>query len=289
MKLFAKISLSVAALVAVLFLLAGRPLGELLGLARAGADVTVDGMVDTVPTEVRDRALDHDLRRQQSRVTEHQIALNLSRREVETLEQQVAELEQRGARRQRLLAEAYPVLEQATEEGLATVSFAGAEHTLASFQADIDRLLTEEDRETRQLAIRREGLSKLTRSVADGERALGDMRDALVALEQEIELLRTRREQADLESRTLEMVAGVDAAPGLDASELGSQAEALRRDIERKEAANEARRAGLPVGAGGSATALERDYERLERLRALREAQAGSDAPASAGESGKQD
>ncbi len=269
MKPIAKTILIVVVLLASLFLVAGRPIGELFGLVRASADVTVDSLVDGAPTPVTDRMLDHDVRQQRSRVTEHQVALELSRRQIEGLGRQIAELEARGKRRRRLLAEAYPVLRQATDKGLEQVQFAGSKHTLSAFQSQLDALLAEEERESRQLTIRRAGLTKLTTSVHDGERALAEMRDALAGLEQEIDLLRTRRDQAQLEAKTLDLVSAVGSAPSPQASRLGTQAAQLRKTVDRLEAGNQARRSNLPSSA--STNRLSADWQRLERLAAFRD------------------
>ncbi|MBK8100892.1 MAG: hypothetical protein IPK26_27715 [Planctomycetes bacterium] len=266
MKLFLKITATVVALLLGTFVIAGRPLRELTGLFAAGADVAVDSAIDQIPTEVRDRKLDHDVQQQRQQLTDHQVALNLSRRELDSLAEQVQQLEERKGRRQRLLAEAYPVLQQATVENRAEVEFAGSKHALADFQRNLDALLTEDERETRVLGIRKEGLQKLQASVTDGERALVDMRSALVALEQEIELLRTRREQAELEGKTLDMVSAVAAVPG-SSSPVGAETERLRQDVGKMEAGNEARRAAVP--AAGSKNVVARDWERLERLKAI--------------------
>ncbi len=268
---FWKSSLALVLVPVGLFLLAGRPVRELFGLVRASADAAVDGVVDGVPDAIVDRKLDSDVQLQRRQLTDHQVALNLSRREVDTLTEQVKELEERGARRKRLLSEAYPVLQQATVDGWTEVEFAGGKHTLAQFQGNLDQLLAEEEREQRQLEIRRAGLAKLTTSVTDGERALSDMRDALLALEQEIDLLRLRRDQAELEGRTLEVVSAV-GGPGLLAAstEVGAQTEQLREQVGRLEATNEALRTVVPSVSAAAANRVARDWERIERLKALR-------------------
>ena len=274
MRSLYKISLGLLVLPVGLFFVAGRPLSELLGLFRASAGVAVDGVVEQVPTEVKDRKLDNDMQLQRRQLTDHQVALNLSRRELDVLAEQVKQLEDKAARRQRLLQEAYPVLQQATAENRTTVEFAGAQHTLVEFQQNLDALLAEDTREKRQLDIRRAGLAKLTTSIGDGERALTDMKDALLALEQEVELLRTRREQAELEGRTLDLVSAVAAAPGQATTAVGAQAEQLRKDATRLEAGNEARRAGLPTATTSNPVA--RDWERLERLKSIHEGRANA-------------
>jgi hypothetical protein len=106
-------------------------------------DVSVERGLDQVPTAVHARKLDHDLQLLSRQLTEHQLALNLSRRELDALGKQVEDLQDRSERRQRLLGEAYPVLQAAIADGWDTDEFASNGYTLAVFQADIDRLLTE--------------------------------------------------------------------------------------------------------------------------------------------------
>lgn len=265
-----KILVALLLALVALFLLAGRSLREMHGLARAGASVTVDGMVDQVPVVVRDRKLDHDVELQRRQVLDRQVQLNLSRRQLETLGSEVETLEERAARRGRLLAEAHPILEDALANGRRSVQFAGAEHELDRFQADLDALLAEEEREMRQLEIKRSGLSRLRRSMSDGEAAVRDMRIALAGLEQEVELLRARRAQAELEAQTLDIVSAVSSSAPSVASGIGSSAKQLRDDVSRLEAGNEARRAALPAAA--SPNHLSQGWERLERLRAVGEA-----------------
>lgn len=46
-----------------LFVVAGRNLAEMTGYFQASADTAVDGVVESLPTEVHDRKLEHDIRR----------------------------------------------------------------------------------------------------------------------------------------------------------------------------------------------------------------------------------
>jgi len=276
MSMLFKAAATLLALPIGLYAVSHRSLGELFGLTRAGADVAVKGAMGQVPTEVHDQKLDNDVELQRRQITDHQVALNLSQRELETLASQVQDLDERAARRRRLLGEAYPVLQAAMADSHSSVQFAGAEHTLAAFQANLDQLLAEEEREARQLGIRRAGLAKLTTSIGDGQRALSDMRDSLLALEQEIDLLRTRREQARLEGDTLELVSTVSGT-GLPATgAIGAGAEQLRAEVGRLEAGNEARRAAVPASVTSNRVAA--DWERLERLKSIQSAAAAPTA-----------
>lgn len=252
----------------VLFLLAGRPLAELVGLARASADETVDSIVERVPREVLDKKLDHDLSRRRQSVLDSQIHLNRSQRRLESLAQEVAELEESVGRRERLLAEAYPVLEEATHRNLAKVSFASAEHSLTDFQHDLDQLLAQQERERRELEIKRAGLARLEASVEEGERAIVEMGEALTGLEQEIAVLRARREQAGLEAETIDLVSTATGKGVVSDDSLARTADELRAQVDTLEAGNEARRAMIPQTAG-MASRVERDWQRLEQLRAI--------------------
>jgi chromosome segregation ATPase len=270
-------SLVVAAPVG-LYLVAGRPLGELFGFTRAGAQVGVERAIEQVPVEIRDQKLDNDMEFQRRALTDHQVALNLAQRELQSLTGIIADLEGNLARRERLLAEAYPVLQKAMADGLTEVQFAGSARTLEEFQRDIDQLLGDQERESKQLGIRREGLTKLELCVVQGEEALSEMRDSLLALEQEIDLLRARREQARMEGQTLELIGAVSASAQPASGEVGAEAARLRQEVDRLEAGNEAKRENLPGIAKQNRVAA--DWERLERLKAFQGTKA---APTGAG------
>lgn len=273
MKPILKLTVILTLLPFAAYAIAGRPIRDLLLLCSASADVAVDGALHQIPVEIRDRKLDHDVSHQRQQLTDHQVALNLSRRELDNLAEQVQQLQERSGRRQRLLAEAYPVLQQAMVEERTQVEFAGSVHTLGDFKKHLDALLAEDEREQRVLAIRGEGLQKLQASVTDGELALVDMRSALLSLEQEIELLRARREQAELDGKTLDMVAAASAATGVSTS-VGKETERLRNEVTKLEVGNEARRSTVPGAAAKNV--VVRDWDRLERLKAIH---SGSAAP----------
>jgi hypothetical protein len=76
-----------------LFVSAGRNLGELRGYFNASADKTVDDLVASLPKEVVDRKLDHDLRHQRRELIDQQVQLNLSRNQIADLRSDVSKLE----------------------------------------------------------------------------------------------------------------------------------------------------------------------------------------------------
>ncbi|HND56744.1 MAG TPA: hypothetical protein PLV92_30205, partial [Pirellulaceae bacterium] len=198
-------------LVVVLFLVAGRRIGELSGYARATADTTVDGLTDSLPQEIRDRKIDRDIKAARLDLIDRQVQLNLSQGQIQQLQKDVEQLQASVGRRQRLLSEAYPVLKRAVAKKEADVQFAGTKFTLRDFQREVDDLMSQQDRETRQLKIKQDGLARLEKSVADGDRAISEMRSAMESSEQEVAVLKARRQQAEVESTTLDMIASVTA------------------------------------------------------------------------------
>lgn len=173
----------VAVVLTGLYLVAGRRIGELTGYARATADTTVDGITDNLPQEIRDRKIEQDLKAARQDLIDRQVQLNLSQGQIEQLRKDVEQLHASVERRQRLLSEAYPVLKQAVAKKKAEVQFASTKLALSDFQREIDDLMSQQDRETRQLKIKQDGLARLEKSAADGERAIAELRQAEFAEE----------------------------------------------------------------------------------------------------------
>ena len=251
-----------------LFVSAGRGSGELRGYFRASADKTVDGLVASLPKEVVDRKLDHDLQQQRRDLIDHQVQLTLSRNQIADLRSEVTKLETSVALRKRLLAEAYPILKAAIDGGQESVKFANTDYLLPNFQREVDELLTLQDRETRQLEIKREGLTRLERGEREGIQALADMRTALESSEMEVEVLKQRREQAEIESKTLDTVSSIASKrPDIDSS-VSQGLSKIRSDVKQLEAKNEARRALSPVNERPT-NQLTKHWNRLETLKAI--------------------
>lgn len=74
---------------------------------------------------------------------------------------------------------------------------------LVDFQREIDELMASQESETKQLEIKKAGLSRLEKSEKEAELALADMRHALDGAEHEVAVLKSRREQAQVESNPL--------------------------------------------------------------------------------------
>ena len=139
---------------------------------------------------------------------------------------------------------------------------------LPNFQREVDELLTLQDRETRQLEIKREGLTRLERGEREGIQALADMRTALESSEMEVEVLKQRREQAEIESKTLDTVSSIASKrPDIDSS-VSQGLSKIRSDVKQLEAKNEARRALSPVNERPT-NQLTKHWNRLETLKAI--------------------
>lgn len=260
-----------------LYLVAGRRLGELSGLARASADRTVDSLTEQLPQEVRDRKMEHDLQSARQELIDRQVALNLSRTQIDQLRHDVEQLQASVTRRQRLLAEAYPVLKKAIDGKKTEVQFASTHFAMPDFQREIDDLMSQQDRETRQLKIKQEGLARLEKSVTEGERALADMRSALETTEQEVAVLKSRREQAEVESTTLDMISSVTADSHTAAAAMNDGLGKLKQDVAKLEARNDARRNLAPVAERTPANRLGRSWNRLEELKTYHDQQAATE------------
>ena len=251
-----------------LYILAGRSPAELRGFVRASASKTIDDIKDQIPNEIHDRKLDNDLAQVRQEVIDRQVQLNLSKSSIASLKEQVSLLEGRTSRRERILAEAFPILESATNDNKPKVSFAGQEFAIDEFKKEIDNLLTEQDRESRQLEIKKNGLERIERGAREGEQAIAEMKSSLDNTEQEVLVIRSRREQAEVESKTLDMVAPVTEGSSRATSTVGGSLAHLKGGVETLEARNDARRSNAPVTQRPS-NQLTKGFSRLESLKAI--------------------
>ena len=138
----------------------GRRISELMGYARATADKTVEQLEDSVPAAVRDQKLQNDIETARGEIIDRRVKLNLAASEVRRLQDEVGQLTVAVERRELILAEAYPALETASADRLTEVSFAGTNWQPLELGGEVDRLLMEQDRDERQLTIRREALDR---------------------------------------------------------------------------------------------------------------------------------
>lgn len=273
MKKIAIIAGTVCIGLGTIVVLSNRTISEMLGYARAAADQTVDGLEENLPDAVRDQKLRNDLNQARGAVIDRRVQLNLAETQLDRIQADVEALEEAVNRRDLILSEAYPALQSAASDPNVMVTFVGTTWEPTELESEVDRLLTEQERDQRQLAIRREALSRLAASVSEGAAAVAKMETQLVEAEHEFEVLVARREQAHSEGDLLDLVASIGSGGNSTEAQIGDHLERLRGKVERLEAGNEARRetAQASDGSGGR---LTQAWERLERLKELHESRA---------------
>jgi len=254
----------------LLVTLSSRSLSELLGYAKATADTTVGQLEENVPNAIHDQKLRNDIEHTHGEIIDRRVKLNLASTEVRRMQGEIEQLESAVSRRETILTEAYPALETAAQDRLTEVLFAGTKWLPTELGAEIDRLLMEQDRDERQLSIRREALDRLLKSVEQGSSAIAQMESKLLEAENDFQMLVVRRDQAENENELLDLVAAAGRSGKTAAAHLGTNLEGIRGDVERLEARNEARRETVPVGTRDKSR-LTQAYDRLERLKGLHE------------------
>lgn len=270
MKKLVMIGGTTLAALMLLVLVSNRHLSELFGYAKATADTTVNQMEDNVPTVIRDQKLKNDIEQARGEIIDRRVKLNLATTEIRRMQEEIEQLEGAAERRETILAEAYPALESAANDRLTEVSFAGTKWLPTELGAEIDKLLMEQERDEKQLAIRRDALQRLLQSVEQGTAAIAQMESKLLEAENEFQALIVRRDQATNENELLDLVAAAGKRGHSAAAQIGTNLEDLRGDVEQLEARNEARRETVPVGEREESR-LTQAYSRLERLKALHE------------------
>ena len=156
----------------LLFWVAGRSLGDLAGYFRASADETVSQLEDQISDDVDDRKLANELTSVRKEVIERQVQLSQSKTQIVQLREDVSKLENTLATRKRLLSEAFPILQAAELQQSQQVRFANADYKLVDFQREIDDLMASQDSETKQLAIKKSGLTRPISNDSRGNRRL---------------------------------------------------------------------------------------------------------------------
>jgi len=264
--------------------ISGRRFGELMGYARATADRTVEQLEDSVPAAVRDQKLQNDIETARGEIIDRRGKLNLAASEVRRLQDEVGKLTAAVERRELILAEAYPALETASADRLTEVSFAGTKWQPLELGGEVDRLLMEQDRDERQLTIRREALDRVVKSIDEGTAAITEMASRLLEAENEFQILVVRREQAQNENELLDLVASAGRSGKTVAANIGSTLDGLRGDVETLEARNDARRDVAPL-QDREPSKLSQAWGRLERLKALHDIRSPHHASTSSDES----
>lgn len=241
------------------------------GYARATAETAAERVEDAIPAAIQDKKVDNEVRSVRQEIIDRQVQMNLSSRQISQLTDEVSRLEHSVTSRKRLLADAYPVLDSALKGQQTTVKFANQDYALADFQREIDDLLVMQDRETRQLEIKTKGLAHLKKSAEDGQAALNEMKHSLDSTEQEVAMLRSRREQANTEALTLDLVSSATAKSESVGAELGESLARLKTTVDQVEAHNEARRGIAGPEQRPSSRTIDRHWSRLESLKAIHE------------------
>jgi len=242
---------------------------QLEGFARASAETAANRVVNAIPDEIHDRKLDNEVSTVRQEITDLQIQMNLSQRQVDQLRTDVDHLQERVERRKRLLIEAYPILKTATDHQQKTVTFANQEYSLSDFQKEVDELLSVQNHETRQVEIKRAALVRLQNSVEQSEISVSEMKRAVDQTEQEVAVLRYRREHADVESQTLDLISSSTAKRETVGAVMNDGITRLKGNVNQLEARNETRRGRMSLDQRPSSNAVSRQWDRLESLKMI--------------------
>ena len=271
MSIVAKVGIGLAALAVGTILVAGRAFQDVGGYVRAGAETTVDNITGGLPREVRDKKLENDLGSVRTELVERRVKLNQSARQIEQLSKDVTALAERNDRDRRLLAEAYPALESATKGQLAKVRFASAEMPLAEFQKEVDDLLARRDRDSSELKVKREALGRLETRQKQAELALSESQRALETAEREVSLLKSRRDHAEIEARTIALVGAITDSLKAPRESVGESLGRLRDEVTQLESRNDAERSMAPAEVRSTGGTITKEFDRLQALRGIRD------------------
>lgn len=267
LKRIAAIAGGAVLVMASLFIVAGRPLTELLGYLRAGASTSVKKIEDEIPDAIHDEKAATELAAAREQLVDRQVQLNLSQNQLKNLEHEIASLEKAVADRGQVLASAYPVLQNAVNDGKGEVTFVSTNFSLSDFQHELDDLLSMQERDENALRIKKAGFERLKQSVDEGESALAAMKNEMLEIEQEFAVLQTRRDQARMEADTLDLVAGATSSSQSSTANIGKSIERLEGQVEQLEARNSARRDVAPINEHAAGGRLTKTFNRLEALK----------------------
>jgi peptidoglycan hydrolase CwlO-like protein len=251
----------------VLYFVANRPISEVFGFVRASASTTVKSLENEIPDVIHDEKAQAELTAARHQLVDRQVQLNLSQNQLKGLQNEIGALTESIGGRKQVLGSAYPVLQKALDGGQEQITFISTKFSLNDFQHEIDDLLAMQDRDENALRIKQQGYERLAGSVADGEAALTEMKNRLLEIEQEFAVLKTRRDQARMESETLDLVAGATAEGSSATANVGTSVKRLEGQVEQLEARNEARRDVAAVDQRASQGKLSQSFNRLEALK----------------------
>ncbi|MCA9130021.1 MAG: hypothetical protein KDB22_23195 [Planctomycetales bacterium] len=267
MKQIATIGCGMVLALVGLFFVAGRPVTDLLGYFRAGASTTVKSIEAEIPDRVHDEKAASELAAAREQLVDRQVQLNLSQNQLKNLEHEIVSLQEAVADRAQVLASAYPVLQTAIDARDEQITFVSTNFSLDEFQHEIDDLLSMQERDENALRIKQAGYERLQQSVADGVSALSVMKNEILEIEQVFVILKTRRDQARMESETLDLVAGAASSADSSTLAIGSNIDRLQGQVEHLEASNAARRDVAPVSQRSSTGKLTQSFNRLDALK----------------------
>ncbi|MFN9156434.1 MAG: hypothetical protein ACK6D6_18620 [Planctomyces sp.] len=261
---------SVAGGLILVVALSSRPLADLFGYARATADTTVSELETSLPDAVRDQKVQNQLEDARGELIDRRVSLSLATGQIRDLQQEVSRLQAAIERRQTILADAWPAMEAAAGDRSKPVEFAGGSWQPDELGAEVDRLLSEQDRDEVQLKVRAEALARLEHSVQESQSAVTDMDTRLQQVQTDFELLKMRREQAQSESDLLDLLATAGGSGDSTTGRLANDLTELEQQVREREARNSARRESAPLSESRPSR-LSQSYERLERLKKLHE------------------
>jgi uncharacterized protein (DUF3084 family) len=270
-------SLSVSAGLVLLVAVSSRPLRDLFGYARATADTTVAELETSLPDAVRDQKVRNQLEDARGELIDRRVSLSLATGQIQDLTDEIARLESAIARRETILADAWPAMESAAADRAQPVVFAGTSWQPADLSAEVDRLLSEQDRDEIQLQVRSEALERLQASVNESQAAVSEMESRLQKAGSDFDLLKLRREQAESESDLLNLLAAAGSEGSTSTAQLAKDLTDMEQQVREQEARNAARRDSVPPSEARPSR-LTQSYERLERLKKLHEQRRGETA-----------
>ena len=247
---------------------ANRPNSDLIGYLRAAASLIWSEIENELPDDVVDNKAVLELSAAREQLIDRQVAINLSENKLRNLEDEIAKLEKAFEERGSLLASAFTVLRDAIDEKKSSVVFVGTEISLAQFKREIDGLLDLQKRDDETLNTMRQGQQRVAESISEGRAAVRDMKNGLAGIELRFDLLKTRREQAQLESRTLDLVHDVSGHDKSSTALISRSVDRLRNQVEALEVRN-AVRSDTANLAQLHESKLQTSYDRLKALKQI--------------------
>ena len=239
---------------------AGRMWRNISCYTRAAIQHSAMQIEQELPTGVHEQKLENDLATLRNELTQRQAKLNLAASEEARLQRSVTEMRSAIARRTLLLQDAAAASKK-VGAAVATVSFAGREWQQEQFDLELDRLMSEQEREQGQINVLLESLKQLQESVTEGRVLAAELEKLLQGAESEWKSLQMRRDQAVSRRQLLDLVEAAGRSNSSVAAEIGRNLDRLRTEVAEVEAANTAR--------DRLTLAKENELERADRRQAL--------------------